>query len=145
MVTDRVKLSRKSCRPPFHPIRLYKAMRERSPALFLAPSTPDLTGYDEAYTALRRHDVFSSRAASPDGLTALSSSATRRDTPLRSLVNKPSLRAGFRTSVPESRRSSASLSTDSTPVELWTWCRRRRPAARHGDRRAPGIPVRDRE
>jgi cytochrome P450 len=67
------------------PYPTYRAMREHSPAVFLPPvSTWVLTGFNEAYTALRRHDVFSSK---PVGL-ALIGDDQPRHTHLRSLVNK---------------------------------------------------------
>jgi cytochrome P450 len=67
------------------PYPTYRQMREKAPAMFLeAISSWVLTGFDEAYTALRRHDVFSSK---PVGL-ALISDDQPRHTLLRGIVNK---------------------------------------------------------
>jgi cytochrome P450 len=67
------------------PYPTYRQMREKAPAMFLeAISSWVLTGFDEAYTALRRHDVFSSK---PVGL-ALIGDDQPRHTLLRGIVNK---------------------------------------------------------
>ncbi len=77
------------------PYPTYRLMREEARALFIEPlGTWVLTGFDEVYTALRRHDVFSSTALSgqgPDqsaGQVVLISDDPPRHTALRGLVNR---------------------------------------------------------
>ncbi len=86
MTTD-IELAQQIMSPAFFddPYPTFRAMREKAPALFLTPINGwVLTGFDEAYSALRRHDVFSSK---PIGLSLIGDDQPRH-TWLRSIVNK---------------------------------------------------------